>query len=140
MPGTSTTVSPEPAIESEGSYPSDIEFSGGGLADRVDGLQIAGLDVSDIVHFPILVSRSQHIRIREMRVSESGNLNAKGRNNLSGGILIEEGSSDFEVTASTFTGITGNGLWTHSLFTSPRLDGGLFARNKFETIGRDANA
>ncbi len=108
------------------------------LADQVDGLEIIRLDLHDVVHFPILVSRSQRIRIHEVTVTNSGNLNAMGRNNLSGGILIEEGSSDFEVRNSTFHGITGNALWTHSLFTSPRNSGGVFSQNTFETIGRDA--
>lgn len=108
------------------------------LADQVDGLRIERLDVTNVVHFPILVSRSKHVRIHQVRVAQSGNLNARGRNNLSGGVLIEEGTSDFEVTDSSFASITGNALWTHSLLTSPRLSDGLFARNKFENIGRDA--
>jgi hypothetical protein len=29
-------------------------------------------------------------------------------------------------------------LWTHSLYTSPRLHDGVFAANRFESIGRDA--
>ena len=42
------------------------------------------------------------------------------------------------VRDSVFHRIAGNALWTHSLFTSPRLNDGLFANNEFDTIGRDA--
>ena len=71
-------------------------------------------------------------------MEDSGSLNARRRNNLSGGVLIEEGSTRFEVRDSVFRHIAGNALWTHSLFTSPRLADGVFAGNRFDTIGRDA--
>ena len=38
----------------------------------------------------------------------------------------------------SFTNIPGNGLWTHSLYSSPRLSKGRFESNTFDTIGRDA--
>lgn len=108
------------------------------LADRVEGIEISNVRFSNIVSFPILVSRSSAVRIRNVLVEDSGSKNALKRNNLTGGILIEEGTRDFEVSDSTFRRILGNGLWTHSLLTSQRLKDGLFARNKFDTIGRDA--
>jgi len=108
------------------------------LADRVEGFEAFNLHFSNVVSFPILISRSSKIRIHDVIVEDSGSKNSRGRNNLSGGILIEEGSSDFEVRACTFKRILGNGLWTHSQRTSPRLHDGVFAANRFDTIGRDA--
>ena len=108
------------------------------LADRVEGLEIAAVHLAQVAGFPILVSRSSRIRIHDVTVEDSGSTNARRRNNLSGGILIEEGSKDFEVRNSNFRRILGNGLWTHSLRTSPRLENGVFAGNRFDTIGRDA--
>ena len=108
------------------------------LFDHVDGLEIARLQFANVVAFPILVSRSSGIRISGVTIEDSGSRNAKGRNNLSGGILIEEGSSKFEVRDCIFRRIAGNALWTHSLRTSPRLQDGLFASNRFDMIGRDA--
>ena len=67
------------------------------LADQVEGLRIERIDITSVVHFPILISRSSSVRIQDVNVTNSGALNAKGRNNLSGGILLEEGTSDFEV-------------------------------------------
>ncbi len=110
----------------------------GMLFDRVEGLEIANLHLANVVNFAIVVSRSSAIRISGVTVEDSGSRNSKGRNNLSGGVLIEEGSKNFEVRDSTFRRIRGNALWTHSLATSPRLEDGVFASNRFDTIGRDA--
>ena len=110
----------------------------GVVADQVDGLEIARVEFTEVAHFPVIVSRSSKIRIHDVTVTKSGSKNAKGRNNGSGGILIEEGSRDFDVRNTSFRDIWGNGLWTHSLLTSPRLENGVFQNNRFETIGRDA--
>ena len=108
------------------------------LVDQVDGLRIENVEFRNVVHFPVLISRSSGVRIKDVRVADSGSLNAKGRNNLTGGILLEEGTADFEVRNSTFKNIRGNALWTHSLLTSPPLLDGTFSENHFEVIGRDA--
>ena len=112
--------------------------SNGVLVNRVAGLQIERLRLTNVVNFPILVSQSNHVRICGATVEDSGSKNARGRNNLSGGILFEEGTSTFEVTESTFRGILGNALWTHSLFRAPRQQDGTFTNNHFDTVGRDA--
>jgi parallel beta-helix repeat protein len=108
------------------------------LANKVAGLEIERLELSDVVNFPILVSQSSHVRIAGVTIDSSGSKNARGRNNLSGGILLEEGTSDFEVRDSAFRNILGNALWTHSNFRAPRQENGLFLNNQFDTIGRDA--
>jgi len=108
------------------------------LADRVEGLTITNLALANIVNFPILISRSKNIFVGKVDVRDSGSKNSHGRNNTSGGILIEEGSSNFEVRESSFRGIAGNGLWTHSISQAPRQQNGLFAQNHFDRIGRDA--
>jgi hypothetical protein len=108
------------------------------LLDQVEGVEIFEVRFSAIPSFPVIASRCSGIRIKGVVVEDSGTRNAKGRNNTTGGIVIEEGSSDFEVRESRFSRIRGNGLWTHSLYTSPRLHDGLFAANRFDGIGRDA--
>lgn len=110
----------------------------GVLFDRAEGLDLTELRFSSISGFAILVSRSSGIRIARAQVEDSGSLDAKGRNNSTGGILIEEGSSNFDVRDCTLRRIHGNGVWTHSLYTSPRLHDGVVAQNHFDTIGRDA--
>jgi hypothetical protein len=108
------------------------------LLDLVRGVEISEVQFSAIPSFAVVASRSSKIKITRVLVEDSGTRNAKGRNNTTGGILIEEGSSDFEVRDSRFRSILGNALWTHSLYTSPRLHNGVFAGNRFDKIGRDA--
>lgn len=108
------------------------------LADQVEGLTIERVNFENFATFPVLVSRSSGVHLRDINVSNSGSLDAKGKNNTTGGILLEEGTADFEVRNVSFREIRGNALWTHSLLTSPQLLDGVFANNKFERIGRDA--
>jgi hypothetical protein len=116
-----------------------IFYSNNGiLLDRVDRVEITDVQFAAIPSFAVIASRCSGIRIKRVLVEDSGTRNAKGRNNTTGGIVIEEGSLDFEVRESRFRRIRGNGLWTHSLYTSLRLSDGVFAANRFESIGRDA--
>jgi parallel beta-helix repeat protein len=92
----------------------------------------------EIAGFAVLVSRSRHVAIDGVRVADSGSRNPAGRNNATGGILLEEGTSDFRVTRCELRNIRGNGIWTHSLYTSARNARGVFAENRLDTIGRDA--
>ena len=110
----------------------------GVLAEGVSQLTIQGVRFREIAGFAILVSRSRHVTIDGVRVSDSGSRNRAGRNNTTGGILLEEGTSDFRVTRCELRDIRGNGIWTHSLYTSARNARGVFAENRFDTIGRDA--
>jgi hypothetical protein len=108
------------------------------LAAGVSGLRIDHASFRKIAGFAVLVSRSQDIAIDRVSVSDSGSRNAAGRNNTTGGILLEEGTADFRVCRSQFRNIRGNGVWTHSLYTSPRNVRGVFCLNSFGTLARDA--
>ncbi len=108
------------------------------LADGVDGLTIERVSMREMGGFAVLVSRSSHVTIDGVKVQDSGSRNAGGKNNTTGGILLEEGTTDFRVANCELRNIRGNGVWTHSLYTSPRNARGVFAGNRFETIGRDA--
>ncbi len=107
-------------------------------ADAVRGLSIAEVELENIPALAIIVSASSDVRIERVSVSESGGRNAKGRNNTTGGILLEEGVSNFRVSESKFRKIRGNAVWTHSNYTSPRNGPGIIAGNSFDFIGRDA--
>jgi len=112
--------------------------SNGVLAEAASRLRIQDVSFQNVAGFAILVSRSRDVAIDRVEVRDSGGRNAAGRNNGTGGILLEEGSADFSVTNCDLLNIRGNGLWTHSLYTSPRNARGRFAGNRFDTIGRDA--
>jgi hypothetical protein len=51
---------------------------------------------------------------------------------------LEEGAADFVVQDCVLQNVFGNGVWTHSLYTSERNARGWIIRNRFAAIGRDA--
>ena len=106
--------------------------------DQTRAITISDVQVRLVSGFAVLISRSSDIAIAGVSVSYSGSLNRHVRNNSTGGIVIEEGSSNFRVQNCRFRNILGNALWTHSLYTSERNHDGLFESNDFDTIGRDA--
>ena len=108
------------------------------LLEDADGSHIDHIGFVNIVNFAILVKHSREVLIEHVTVENSGSRNAKGRNNTSGGILLEEGADRFTVADSEFHNIRGNALWTHSCYGSPRNKSGKFSNNKFFDIGRDA--
>jgi hypothetical protein len=110
----------------------------GVLAEGVARLAIETVTFRQVAGFAILVSRGRQVTIARVTVEESGSRNAAGRNNATGGILLEEGTANFLVTDCDLREIRGNGIWTHSLYTSPRNARGVFSGNRFDTVGRDA--
>ncbi len=123
--------------------PSDVSFArftanNGLLVENVEGLAIAKVQFRNVAGFAVLVSHASKVRIEDVRVEASGSRNVAKRNNSTGGILLEEGAADFEVLRCDLNGIRGNGIWTHSLYTSPRNSHGRIAGNHLVMIGRDA--
>jgi Right handed beta helix region len=123
--------------------PTGTSFAGfflhnGILIEDSDGLAVDHVDFANIANFAVLVAHSKNVLIEHVSVKDSGSLNAKGRNNTTGGILLEEGTSQFTVIDSVFRNIRGNGAWTHSRYLSPRNSRGKIANNQFFDIGRDA--
>ena len=123
--------------------PSETTFArftpnNGILAENVTGLELANMRINRVAGFAILVSAGRSVRIHGIDVADSGSLDAKGRNNTTGGILLEEGVSDFEITHCRFGKVSGNGIWTHSWGKSPRDSRGRIADNEFAMLARDA--
>jgi hypothetical protein len=123
--------------------PSEAMFSrftqnSGILAESVTGLEIARVKATAIAGFTILVNAGHNIKIHDVEITSSGGLNARKRNNTTGGILLEEGTTDFEVTQCHIADVRGNGIWTHSLYRSARNARGRIANNEFAMIARDA--
>ncbi len=106
------------------------------LIEESDGVSIEHVDFANITGFAALISHSKNVTIDHVTVKDSGSRNDKGRNNTSGGILLEEGTEQFSVADSSFSNIRGNGVWTHS--RSQRNRNGKILRNQFSQIGRDA--
>ena len=123
--------------------PSDVSFAryyrnNGILIENATRVTIRNLWFSRTTNFPLLVSASSGIRIESVHIEDSGSLGPAGRNNASGGILLEEGTHDFEVRHSTLRRVRGNGIWTHSNYRSPRNANGIVAQNVIEEVARDA--
>ncbi len=123
--------------------PYDVPFhrftpGNGVLIDGGASVRIENVRLREVAGFAILITSSRDVVIQHITVEDSGGRNDKGRNNTSGGILLEEGVTGFEVADSVFRRVLGNGVWTHSLYTSARNRNGIISRNRFEEIGRDA--
>lgn len=132
------------ALEKPAGLPAyDVPFArfhvnNGLLAERVSGLEVVNVRFVEVANFAILAAASTGVRIDGVRIEDSGSRNEKGRNNTTGGILLEGGTSNFEVRNCDLRRVRGNGIWTHSLYTARRNGPGVIAGNRFETVGRDA--
>ena len=123
--------------------PYDVPFerfttANGILVLNGTSVTIASVQFREIAGFAVLVSRSGDVVVEHIDVGNSGGRKDNGRNNTTGGVLMEEGTTRFQVRNSVFRNILGNGVWTHSLYTSPRNQEGAITGNMFENIGRDA--
>jgi hypothetical protein len=123
--------------------PYDVPFArftpgNGVLVDRASAVTVERVEFREIAGFAVLVHRGRRIILDRLDVFRCGSRNLEGKNNTTGGVLLEGGTSDFRVTNSHFQDIRGNGIWTHALYTAPRNSRGLIAANTFNGIGRDA--
>ena len=101
-------------------------------------LTMRDVSIANVASYPVLVSASSRVRIERVRIEDSGSLTAAGKNNASGGILLEEGTRDFEIRQCTLHRVRGNGIWTHSFYHSPRNANGVIESNTIEEVARDA--
>ena len=123
--------------------PSDIPFAryyrnNGIVVDNATRLSIRHVSFSEVANYPVLVSASSGVRIDNVRIEDCGSLSPAGRNNASGGILLEEGTHDFEVRQCAIHRVRGNAIWTHSNYRSLRNAFGIVAQNAIEDVARDA--
>ena len=102
------------------------------LAEGVTGLEIAQIMAKHIAGFTVLVNQSHDVRIHDLQSLESGGFTVQHLNNATGGILLEEGTSDFEIRDCFFGKMRGNGI---SLRSSEK---GRVVGNTFEIVARNA--
>lgn len=123
--------------------PSNVTFAEVTRANAVliedsDDVVVSGVQFREVASYALLVRKCRNVRIRGVAVKDSGSRLENGRNNGTGGILVEDGTTQFSVTDSRFVRIRGNGVWTHSRLEATRNADGLIRGNMFDTIGRDA--
>jgi hypothetical protein len=104
------------------------------VAENVTGLEIGPIKATNIAGFAVLVSSSHQARIHHAEVTGSGGWNSKRRNSGTGGVAIEEGSSDFQIDGCLFGAIRGSGV---TILSSTK---GKIFENEFRAIARDAIA
>lgn len=123
--------------------PHDVPFSehtraSAILIEGASRITIEQVRFQNVAGFAVLASSCKGVTIAAVTVEDSGSRNDRGRNNTTGGILLEEGVEDFAVVNSVFRRVLGNAVWTHSNYRSPRNARGRIAGNRFEKVGRDA--
>jgi hypothetical protein len=123
--------------------PSNVSFArfysnNGILLEKARHVTIQNLFLTHVTSFPLLISASSDVLIEDVVIEDSGSLNEQGRNNTSGGILLEEGAINFEVRRCAIRRIRGNAIWTHSNYHSLRNANGLIAGNSIAEVARDA--
>lgn len=116
----------------------DYYTANGIVVRKSTGVTVRNVKFSLIRAFPVIVNGSLQVLIESVDIKDCGTLNRAGRNNTTGGILLEEGVAGFEVRRSTLTRLTGNAIWTHSYSESPRSSDGFIHDNTISTVGRDA--
>jgi hypothetical protein len=102
------------------------------VAERVAGLEIGPMKAKRIAGFAVIATSSHQVRIHHVDITESGGFNAQRKNAASGGIAIEEVTSDFEIHGCLFGTIRGTAITVRS---SQR---GKIFENEFRAIARDA--
>ncbi len=116
----------------------DYYTDNGIVIRKSNGITIRDVAFSKIRAFPIIVNATAKATIDAVTIEDCGTLNPGGHNNTTGGILIEEGSSGFEVRKANINRVAGNAIWTHSYARSPRQANGLITENIIAGVGRDA--
>jgi hypothetical protein len=114
----------------------DFYANNGILGSGTNDIVIRNVSMKNIANFAVIVSAAKNVMIDRLHVSDSGSLNEKGRNNTTGGVLLEEGTTSFIVQNCVFENVRGNGIWTHS--RRVRNGHGRITANRFVDIGRDA--
>jgi hypothetical protein len=102
------------------------------------GVTIRNVIFSRVRAFPIIINAGSKSLIDSVVIEDSGTLNPEGHNNTTGGILIEEGSTNFEIRGAKISRVAGNAIWTHSYARSQRQADGLIQANTISTVARDA--
>jgi len=116
----------------------DFYSSNGILIRNSSRVTIRHVSFSLIRAYPVLANKTSGILIDSVSIKDCGTLNRAGRNNSTGGILLEESTSQFTVRHCSISHVLGNAIWTHSYATSPRSAGGLIGDNTISYVARDA--
>ncbi|HVW09778.1 MAG TPA: right-handed parallel beta-helix repeat-containing protein [Bryobacteraceae bacterium] len=116
----------------------DFYTANGILIRGGSNVGVQGVSFSRIRAFPLLLNAVHGGTVDAVTIADCGTLNPDGRNNTTGGILLEQGATDFVITRSKISRVPGNAIWTHSYANAPRQERGRIANNDIDTVARDA--
>lgn len=102
------------------------------VAENAANIEIADIKATHMAGFAVIVNSSKTVRIHDIEVTASGGFNAQRRNNGTGGIAVEENTTDFEIRRCAFASIRGDAL------TIRASDHGRVRENEFRSIAREA--
>ena len=102
------------------------------LAENAANIEISDMKATRFAGFAVLINASRGVKLHDIDVTASGGFNAQRRNNGTGGIAIEEGTTDFQIVHCAFGTIRGNAL------TIRGSDHGRVFENEFRSIAREA--
>jgi plasmid stability protein len=102
------------------------------VAENADNIEIAEIKARNIAGFAVLVNAGKVVRIHDVDVTSSGGFNAQRKNNGTGGITIEENTSDFEIRRCAFGTIRGDAITIRS------SNHGRLFENEFRSIARES--
>ena len=127
-------ISPPPPT----SMLSRVVANNGILTEGEAGLEITQVKARKLAGFPILINGGHNVRIHDIEIIESGSLDANKINNGSGGLVLEEGVTDFEIVHALIGKVRGNGIWIRSADNSTNATKGRIADCEFAIIARAA--
>lgn len=102
------------------------------VVEGVTGLEIGAVKAIHIAGFAILINASHTVQIHHVDITESGGFGPQRKNNATGGIAIEEDTTDFQVHGCLFGTLRGTGV------TVRKSARGKIFENEFRAIARDA--
>jgi ubiquinone/menaquinone biosynthesis C-methylase UbiE len=101
------------------------------VAESVTGLEIYAVKAGHIATFAVLVNSGHNVKLHDIEVSDSGGFNPQRRNNGTGGLALEEGTSDFEIRHCRFGGLRGTGITLRAVERGHVID------NEFAVVAHD---
>lgn len=123
--------------------PSDVTFANfydanGIVLTNSKKIVVVDVWIQEVGGFPVLISHCSDVTVDHVTIQDSGTLNAQGHSNTTGGILLEQGTKDFDVRFCKLDRIRGNGIWTHSNYGSALNRDGTIRQNYIQGTPRDA--
>jgi hypothetical protein len=128
----------QPAVSPPaGAMLSRVVANNGILSEGVTDLEIAQVKATEVAGFPILINGGSKVRIHDIEITASGSVDSSGHNNGTGGVVIEEGATDFEILRALIGKVRGNGIWIRSTGNANVTDGRI-ADSEFAILARAA--